>query len=258
MHLADREIAVQFDSVTFAYGDVPILENVSFHIHSGEFIALIGPNGSGKTTVLKLILGLETPISGKIMLFGAGGTNAGRDKLGYVGQQLPNDPSFPILVRDVIRMGLLSPSKRYDAKARVTAARAMEQADIGDIASMQWGSLSGGQKRRVLVARALAAQPELLILDEPAANMDAQSEIRLFETLGKLKGSTTILIVTHDMDYVSGLTGRVFCLGDTSQRGGIIEHRTEAAEGSSVHRGSAGLQRVLHEESIPAGNCCTQ
>jgi len=252
MHLA----AVQFNSVSFAYGEMPILENTSFHIHCGEFAALVGPNGSGKTTVLKLILGLEQPASGKITLFGDTHAGAKRDRIGFVSQQLPSDLSFPVTVRDVIRMGLLRPSRRYSANARSLADEAMEQAEITSIAAMQWGSLSGGQKRRVLVARALAAQSELLILDEPAANMDAQSEARLFDTLGKLKGSATILIVTHDMDYVSALTDRVFCIGDSHQGRGIVQHRTEAAAGDSAHTGEAKLQRVLHGENIPGDECC--
>ena len=122
-NLANREIAVQFDAVSFAYGDVPVLENASFHIHQGEFAALIGPNGSGKTTVLKLILGLERPTAGRITLFGAasGAANARatwRDRLGYVPQHPPADRSFPVSVQDVVRMGLLRPSRGYSAGDR--------------------------------------------------------------------------------------------------------------------------------------------
>jgi zinc transport system ATP-binding protein len=256
-NLAGREIAVQFDSVSFSYGDVPVLESASFHIHQGEFAALIGPNGSGKTTVLKLILGLERPAAGRITLFGsaAGAANGKaavwRNRLGYVPQHAPADRSFPVTVRDVVRMGLLRPSQGYNAGARAAAIEAMEQADIADLAAKPWRALSGGQRRRVLVARALAARPELLILDEPTANMDEESEERLFETLGKLKGSATILIVTHDHDFVSTLTGRVLCLGDDSRRHEILQHRTEAVEMGDIARA-----HVLHGENIPDDECC--
>jgi len=248
-NLAGREIAVQFDSVSFSYGDFPVLENASFHIHQGEFAALIGPNGSGKTTLLKLILGLEQPAAGRITLFGAATIDTRR--LGYVPQQAPADRSFPVTVRDVVRMGLLRPSRGYNAGARAAADEAMEQAGITDIAAKPWRALSGGQRRRTLVARALAARPELLILDEPTANMDEESESRLFETLGKLKGSATILIVTHDRDFVSSLTGRVLCLGDDAHRHEIVQHRMEAVEMGEVHRA-----RVLHGENIPDDECC--
>ena len=248
-NLAGRKIAVQFDSVSFAYGDVPVLESASFHIHQGEFAALIGPNGSGKTTVLKLILGLERPAAGRITLFDAAAD--WRNRLGYVPQHAPADRSFPVTVHDVVRMGLLHPSRGYHAGARAAAIEAMEQADIADLAAKPWRALSGGQRRRVLVARALAARPELLILDEPTANMDEESEARLFETLGKLKGSATILIVTHDHDFVSSLTGRVLCLGDDSRRHEILQHRTEAVEMGDIARA-----HVLHGENISDDECC--
>jgi zinc transport system ATP-binding protein len=284
----NREIAVQFDSVFFAYGDVVVLENASFHIHRGDFAALVGPNGSGKTTVLKLILGLEQPASGRITLFDTTAnaatitTNAAaepvvtgttwRNRLGYVPQNCPADKAFPVSVRDVVRMGLLHPSRGYGAKTRAAVDQAMEQADITNLASRSWRALSGGQQRRTLVARALAAQPELLVLDEPTANMDTESEARLFETLGKLKSSTTILIVTHDTNFVSVLTNRVLCLGDEAHdhhdlksdglksdglkshgvnSHGIVQHRT-------VQEAAAQQARVLHGENIPADDCCEQ
>ena len=256
----DKQITVQFNSVSFSYGDVPVLENTSFHIHRGEFVTLAGPNGSGKTTVLKLILGLERPSAGTIKLFGeceqtaAQRDTLGRDavwrnRLGYVPQQPPAEKSFPVTVRGVVRMGLLRPSRKYGKEAKTAVNEAMEQAGIADLAERPWQELSGGQRRRVLVARALAARPELLILDEPTANMDAESEERLFETLGKLKGNATILIVTHDMDFVSVLTDRVLCLGNEAHKQkGIVQHRTEV-----VSRGSA---RVLHGDNISDNDCC--
>jgi len=271
--LANRKIAVHFDSVSFAYGDFSVLENASFHIHQGEFAALVGPNGSGKTTVLKLILGLERPAAGRITLFGTASgavadTAAGaatvaantpaawRNRLGYVPQQPPADRSFPITVRDVVRMGLLRPARGYNTGARAAVDDAMEQAGIADLAAKPWRALSGGQRRRTLVARALAARPELLILDEPTANMDEESESRLFETLGKLKGRATILIVTHDRDFVSALTGRVLCLGDDTHRHEIVQHRTEAAEMGDAHGTHAPKAHVLHGENIPDDECC--
>jgi zinc transport system ATP-binding protein len=256
--MANNAIAVQFDSVSFSYGDVTVLENASFHIHRGEFAALVGPNGSGKTTVLKLILALEQPTAGRITLLDGTECDAdGHSRIGYVPQQPPSDHSFPVSVRDVVRMGLLSPSRRYGADAQTAVSEAMEQTGIEELAGRSWKALSGGERRRTLVARALAARPPLLILDEPTANMDTESEGRLFETLGKLKGSTTILIVTHDMHFVSALTGRVLCLGDDAHRRGIVQHRTEsAAEDSGLHGESAPQARVLHGENIPADDCC--
>jgi zinc transport system ATP-binding protein len=284
IHPVDQEIAVKFDAVSFSYkggaaDTAPVLEKVSFHIHQGEFVALAGPNGSGKTTVLKLILGLEQPTAGRIERFGISGENSEkghrhgrwrgqwRGRLGYVPQQPPADQSFPILVRDVVRMGLLHPSKGYAVTGKAAAAEAMQRAGIADLAERSYRALSGGQRRRVLVARALAAMPDMLILDEPTANMDAESETRLFETLGQLKARTTILIVTHDTDFVSVLTDRVLCLGDEAcSRGGVVQHRISpdprirADPENGPRRSGSGAQgaRVLHGENIPADDCYEQ
>jgi zinc transport system ATP-binding protein len=250
LHPVDREIAVKFDSVSFSYGDVRVLENASFHIHRGEFVALVGPNGSGKTTVLKLLLGLEEPAAGSIELFGASRGQAAAYRIGFVPQQPPADHAFPITVRDLVRMGLLRPFKGYSGD-KAAVAEAMEQAGIAGLAQRPYGALSGGQRRRALVARALASKPDILILDEPTANMDEESETRLFETLGALKPGTTILIVTHDTEFVSALTDRVLCLGDGGH--GIVQHRIEAAV--VRHGGFSQGARVLHGENIPADDC---
>ncbi|MDR2133667.1 MAG: metal ABC transporter ATP-binding protein [Treponema sp.] len=297
IHPVEREIAVRFDSVSFSYGEMKVLEKVSFHIHRGEFIALVGSNGSGKTTILKLLLGLEQPSAGKIELFGVPNTRGAaglhgrafppggadlRGRIGYVPQQPPADQSFPIVVRDVVRMGRLRPLRGYAADAAAAAGEALEQAGIADLANRSYRALSGGQRRRVLIARALAAGPEILILDEPTANMDSESEARLFETLGRLKAAgtgmpsdaagraarpdraappqrgITILIVTHDIDFVSALTDRVLCLGDDAEHPyGIVQHRTAAAEGrEDCHHAAASRSvRVLHGKNIPADDC---
>jgi len=220
------DIAVKFDSVSFSYGDIHVLDNASFHIRKGEFTAMVGPNGSGKTTALKLLFGLETPSSGKIELFGNDGhNNQTRVNMSYVSQIMPADNLFPITVYGVVRMGLLHPFNRYLGKKQEKEAvtQALENTGILDLESRPYRTLSGGQKRRALVARALAANPDLLVLDEPTANMDVESERLLYETLGAYKGKVTIIVVTHDTQFVTSLTDRVLTLGDGRkivQRGG--------------------------------------
>ena len=271
IHPVDSEVAVRFESVSFSYGELRVLEQVSFHIHRGEFVALVGPNGSGKTTVLKLLLGLEQPAEGRIELFGVLREKAGgRNRIGYVPQQAPADRSFPISVRDVVRMGLLRPSGRYAASDRAAVDGAMEKTGVAGLVGRSWRALSGGERRRTLVARALAAAPDVLILDEPTANMDSESERRLFETLGGIKRKTTVLVVTHDTDFVSALTDRVLCLGnDEHNRHCMVQHRIEAAEDGDGRRSGAGSPedsacgaipraRVLHGKTIPADDCYGQ
>ena len=252
------EIAVRFDNVSFSYNDAPVLEDASFHIHCGEFVVMVGPNGSGKTTVIKLLFGLVTPNAGKIELFGASQENTeyGKINLAYVPQQFPSDHLFPITVQDIVRMGMLSSLKKYPKKDEKAAViEAMEKTGIKDLCQRQYRSLSGGQKRRALVARALAANPDLLVLDEPTANMDSESEMRLYETLKFYKGKAAILIVTHDMEFVTSLTDRVLCLGDGSRK--IVQHRIEMSA-SSLHGRYGEEARILHGENIPADDCCKQ
>jgi zinc transport system ATP-binding protein len=245
--MSEKEIAIRFNSVSFSYGandSVLILEKASFHIHKGEFVAMVGPNGAGKTTVLKLLFGLVAPSEGSIEIYGSTRAN-----ISYVPQHLPADQMFPITVYGIVRMGLLHPAARY---RDVDITQAMEQAGIAELASRPYSSLSGGQKRRTLGARALAAKPDILVLDEPTANMDSESEKRLYETLAFYKGKTTILIVTHDTEFVTSLTDRVLCLGDESHS--VVQHPVE--QDASFHHGALQESRVLHGENISADACC--
>jgi zinc transport system ATP-binding protein len=256
----EKPIVIQFSQVAFSYGSDPVLENVNFHIHQGEFIALVGPNGAGKSTILKLLLALEQPGKGAIHVLGKT-AREGRARLGYVPQHADYDKTFPISVYEVIRMGRLQPTKRnWTQVDELAVQRAMKQVEIQDLARRPYGALSGGQRRRVLVARALAAEPEILILDEPTANMDVESEERLFSTLGQLKGRTTILIVTHDTEFVSALTDRVLCIGERTgsekRAHRLVQHRAAPAEHAPPELfGGAALQ-VLHDEVEPEDSCC--
>ena len=177
-----REICLRFEGVSFSYGPVKVLEKANFHIHRGEFVALLGPNGSGKTTVLKLLLGLEKAREGSIEILGHSfkpgrrlfrARSGAPDRVGYVPQSAALDRAFPITVREVVKMGRLKPlSRRFSGEDRAAVEEALEQVEIVDLAEKSYSALSGGQKRRVLAARALASRPEILILDEPTANMD--------------------------------------------------------------------------------------
>lgn len=254
--LAGRPIALRFENVSFSYGDFLVLDGAHFHVHAGEFTALVGPNGAGKSTVLKLILGLERPSAGSISVLGRS-PRAARPLIGYVPQHASYDPAFPISVAEVVRMGRLSGARRgYERRDEEAVARALETADVADLAERPYPALSGGQRRRVLVARALAAEPEFLILDEPTANMDSESETRLFHSLAAIKGRATILIVTHDSGFVSALTDQVFCVGERGAGRSIIRHNVgPASHVADGHYGGPALQ-VLHDTELPEDACC--
>ncbi len=254
-----RKIAIEFSGVDFAHGEVEVLSQSSFHVHEGEFVALVGPNGSGKTTILRLVMGLARPRSGKVEVFGTRPELA-RGGIGYVPQYMHFDPAFPISVEEVVRMGRLEGFGRgCMGPACADLDTALELAGVADLRDRSYTALSGGQRRRVLVARALASAPRLLILDEPTANMDRESEERLFSVLGNLKGTTTILIATHDTAFVSSLTDVVLCVGDREgQRRGVVRHAAGPAEHlpSGFYPGT--VLQVLHDTELPDACCAPE
>lgn len=205
---------VMLSNVSFRYEDVPILENVDLDVPEGDFLGIIGPNGSGKTTLLKIILGLLVPVEGDLQVFGQP-PHLARRSIGYIPQLPDFDRDFPISVREVVLMGRLSSSSRlggYRKEDHEAAEVAMKDVEIHDLRHRRLGTLSGGQRQRVLIARALASNPRLLILDEPTASVDTRAEKDIYELLRKLNQRTTIILVSHDLAFVSTYVKRVACL----------------------------------------------
>lgn len=196
------------------YDREPVLEDVTFRMVAGDFIGLIGPNGGGKSTLLKVLLGLLPPMRGEVRLFGRP-VAVGRRQVGYVPQAFAFDRDFPIRVHEVVRMGRLGRRglfRRYTAADDAAVQTALEQVDAWHLRERSFGALSGGQRQRVLVARALAAEPQLLILDEPTASVDPQGRSDLYEVLRDLNRHLTILLVTHDMLAISSYVKSIGCV----------------------------------------------
>lgn len=239
------EPVVDIRNVSFLYGDTPALEDVTLGIAEKEFVAVIGPNGGGKTTLLKLILGLERPACGEIAVFGHPPAR-GRRWVGYVPQHASLPKDFPISVEDVVLMGCLTAgslgpfSTRADRRAAENAMRAVE---IYDLRKRRLDTLSGGQRQRVLIARALAGGPRLLLLDEPTASVDSRVEQDVFELLKRLNADATIILVTHDLGFVSRYVTRVACLNRQ-----LVCHQTGEITADVVERmyGSA-MRAVQHK-----------
>ncbi len=249
--------AVEFEAVGYSYGSVSVLDEASFHVHENEFAVLLGPNGAGKTTILRLILGLARPSRGSVRVFGKDPSEM-RSAIGYVPQHSSYDPAFPITVEEVVRMGRLQGAwKRYRPSDAAAVTKALERAGVCDLRKRPYSALSGGQRRRVLVARALAAEPRFLVLDEPTANMDIESEKRLYAALGEIKGSATVLVVTHDTGYVSSLTDAVLCVGEHRERGrAVMRHAVAPTKEAPDELYGGEALRVLHDVSLPEGSCC--
>ena len=254
-------VAIEFEGVGFSHREVEVLRDASFHVHRGEFVALVGPNGSGKTTILRLVMGLARPGRGRIVVLGRSPDQA-RSGIGYVPQGMGFDPTFPISVEEVVRMGRLEGFARgRTEKCCDDVDNALELAAVADLRDRPYSALSGGQRRRVLIARALASAPELLILDEPTANMDADSEARLFAVLGSLKAgvgktsATTILIATHDTAFVTSLTDVVLCVGERGDKT-VVRHASDPVPDAPAQLYGGHALRVLHDTELGDDVCC--
>ncbi|MFW6286792.1 MAG: metal ABC transporter ATP-binding protein [Candidatus Sumerlaeota bacterium] len=209
----EKTAAVEFEDVSFAYESMPIIENATFALNENEAVSIVGPNGGGKTTLLRLILGQVQPSRGAVRLFGRPPSQS-RSRIGYMPQHIDLDPQFPVTVLDVVLMGrlgkhLFGPYKRKDHEM---ARQAMDEMDIGHLADAPLADLSGGQRQRVLIARALACDPKILLLDEPTSSVDASVEARLHDTLLELRERMTVIMVSHDLGFVSSLVERVLCV----------------------------------------------
>lgn len=203
---------VLFEDVWFAYDTTPVLEDVSFSVKGREFFAVVGPNGGGKTTLLKLILGLLEPTRGTVRVFGETPVQA-RRRIGYVPQHAKFDPAFPIRVLDVVLMGRLGKGGFFCRRADIEAVeRALDETNASELKHRLFRDLSGGQRQRVLIARALATEPELLLLDEPAAHLDVSVERRFYQLLAELNRRLTIVIVSHSIGFVSRFVTGVLCV----------------------------------------------
>jgi zinc transport system ATP-binding protein len=243
--------AIEIEDVDFAYGAVPVLEGVRLTIGQGEFWGLVGPNGGGKSTLLKLMLGLLRPDRGRIRVLGLP-PEQGRLEVGYVPQFATFRRDFPVLVRAVVAMGRLGRAPLvgpWRARNRAVVDRALLEAEAVELAHRPVGSLSGGQLQRVLVARALATEPRILLLDEPTANIDQRGERDVFDLLRKLNERLTIVVVSHDIGFISQYVGHVACLNRT-----LLCHTTDALTPQALERLYGGpVRAIAHHPGSASG-----
>lgn len=206
---------ISLEDVWFGYDSTPVLEAVSLDINDRDFLGIIGPNGGGKTTLLKIMLGLITPDSGRVEVLG-GSPREHRLSLGYVPQFRTFDFNFPINVMEVVLMGRLGhikkPFRKYSEADRQAAIDALEIMGIADLGGRQIHRLSGGQQQKVILARALVQEPAVLLLDEPTNHVDVQTEVHFFEILKQLHKRMAIVVVSHDIGVISVNVDRVACL----------------------------------------------
>ena len=223
---------IECRDVSFSYtGVIPAVEMVNLTVFKGEFLGVIGPNAGGKSTLLKLMLGLLEPDQGTIRVIDKPPL-AARSRMGYVPQYPAFLRDFPISVLDMVLQGRLGETRWYGGYSQAdkhVAHEVLRAVESDDLAQCDIGSLSSGQLQRVLIARALASSPDILILDEPTTNIDMRVEEHIFSLLKKYNTHMTIIIVSHDVGFISGYVNRVACLNRT-----LRCHTTEEIDGKTI------------------------
>ncbi|MGB6681142.1 MAG: ABC transporter ATP-binding protein [Candidatus Bathyarchaeia archaeon] len=223
---------VDLKDVWVYYDEKIVLENINLIVKENDFLGIIGPNGGGKTTLLKVILGLIKPNRGDLKVFGGSPEN-NRTLIGYVPQLRQFDLDFPATVLDVVMTGRLNQTRmfrRYSLEDKKIANKVIEEVNMSHLRHHAIGRLSGGERQRVFMARALASEPKLLLLDEPTANVDKNLDTKLWEFFNNLKKTTPIILVTHDISAVSIYVDKIACLNRRLHYQGTKEITPEALE----------------------------
>lgn len=209
------EPALRLENISAGYGDIVALSDINLEIEAGSFTGIIGPNGGGKTTLLKVMLGILKPWTGHVNVFGQS-PFCNRRLIGYVPQTDHINRRFPISVREVVLQGRLSGSRlcfhRFNATDQEKVQWCLDKLNLNDLARRQIGQLSRGQWQRVMIARALAVEPRLLLLDEPTTGLDAQASSMVYQLLRELNREMTIVMVTHDTMAISSYVHNIACI----------------------------------------------
>jgi len=205
---------IRMDNVTVALDGHVILNAINLSIMQNDYLGIIGPNGGGKTTLLRTILGLIRPMTGKISIMGEP-PERGRKYIGYVPQHAVFDRDFPIDVWDTVMMGRLprsSPLRRFSEDDSKQAEKALSRVGMTGLEDRSIGNLSGGERQRVYIARALATDPKVLLLDEPTANIDVEMEEGFYNLLNEIRKTAAIVLVSHDISVISVHVDKIACL----------------------------------------------
>jgi zinc transport system ATP-binding protein len=239
-------MTVVAEHLTFAFNGTTVIDDVSLTVSRGEFLALVGPNGSGKTTLLKLLLGLLIPSSGRVTLFGSDPAGLrDRWRIGYVPQRPALAPDLPATVSEIVATGRLArrPWGRRSADDREAVDHALMVVGLTDQRDRRIGELSGGQQQRAFIARALASSPELLILDEPVAGVDAHAQTLFRDALVHHVRSHdgSVLLVSHELGAVANDLDRVL----------VLKQRIRF-DGPPAELMAEGVSLGVHAEDLPA------
>ncbi len=222
--------AVEMKNVSMKYNEQYVLENIDFEIDQNDFMAIIGPNGGGKSTLLKIILGILTPSTGDVKIFGKEPKHA-KNLIGYLPQNLSFDRDFPINVYETVLTGRYHGLfKGYNQTDKKAALEALKNVEMYDLKDRQIGKLSGGQMQRVFIARAIVREPKLLIMDEPMASIDPEMQHSFYKLMSRLKDNMAIILVSHDVGAVSTHVDKIACLNQKLFYHGPVENAANGLE----------------------------
>lgn len=247
----EKKLCIQGKNIKYKYNEVNVIKDVNFDIYEGDYIGLIGPNGGGKSTLMKIILGIIEPDKGEITIYGEP-LNEFRDfhLIGYVPQRLGGiDFSFPASVHEIIQTGRIARRgmlKSFNAEDEAMVNEAMETVGVTHLRDRRIGGLSGGEQHKVYIARALAAKPKILILDEPLAGVDITSQEKFYALLEKLNnGGITIILISHDVSVVAHQAKQVMCLNKTLVCHGAVEKTLNEDNLKQLY--GKELKHILHQ-----------
>lgn len=222
--------AVELNQVSLKFNNLSVLHDINLSIEENDFMAIIGPNGGGKSTLLKIILGLLTPDTGEVKVFGREPKKV-RDLMGYLPQNVSFDSDFPINIFDTVLSGRYhGVFKGHTEDDRRAVKQALEDVDMWMFKDRQISRLSGGQMQRVFIARAIVREPKLLLMDEPMASIDPEMQNLFYELLARLKSRMAIVLVSHDVGAVSTHVDKIACLNRKLYYHGPVENSAEGLE----------------------------
>jgi manganese/iron transport system ATP-binding protein len=254
-HRPDQPV-LDVSHLTFRYNGRDAIENITFHLHEGERVAIVGPNGAGKSTLIKVVAGVLQPTSGEVTIYGAH-----PDKhvcIGYIPQRSQVDWTFPVSVADVVMMGRsakLGPFNWPHKRDWEFVRHALETVEISDLAARQISQLSGGQQQRMFIARALAQESELMLMDEPLTGLDTPSQEGILDLLDRLKlEKVTVMVATHDLDQAASHFDRIMLLNHKVIAFG---EPTQVMQTNNLIKAYGGRLRALEGEQVLAvDDCC--
>lgn len=252
---------IDIQDLSFAYDKQMILENISLNVEEKDFLAIIGPNGGGKSTLLKLILGIITPKKGSVSVLGKKPSKS-LTHIGYVPQNTNVNTDFPIKVIEVVMMGHVGgerPLFGYGKDEVLCAMGALAQVNMQEFAQTKIGSLSGGQRQRVMIARALCAHPQILILDEPTSSIDITGQRSIYELLRELNKSVTVIVVSHDISVILEYANKAAHVNKTLSYHDISDKKqTFHTHGTDEHFCEIELLQMLGAESCDTCDTSTR